>query len=494
MAIETELKLRMTPEHLARLRRHALFKAHQHTPPVTHRLYNIYFDTPGLELHQMRMAVRLRRVAGRWLQTLKGGGSVKAGLHQRLEWEVPVRSAALDFTDLAAWDDYLPPPLREKLQPVFVTDFYRTSRELDWQGAIIEVCMDRGTVKTGQHSTNICEVELELKSGEPQQLFELAQTILGIVPFELEGVSKAEQGFRLLSGYIAKPVRTVMPKLAATDRLADGLQALIWNCLLQFQANLSGAIEGGEAEYLHQMRVALRRLRVALKMAESIQADAELSELRDSFAELTAMLGTIREWDVFIAQLIEPACLRLAPSAAPLLRVCGQQRAERYAVLRSRARALQGLLLRFSIWMNGPYWQQTGGIASQLFAGQQLHRLAKRYARVKPDLRDLQQLHALRICAKKLRYSAEFFASLYDAPTAKSYLSALNEVQEVLGEVNDIAVAHRLLDELLPGHPEYHAVIALIKSELDDNLHIKIKLLKSNINLFNKKLPFWKTA
>src|SRR3989339_673406 len=98
MAIETELKLRIAPGQLAKLKRHPLLKAHQLTRPGTRRLYNIYFDTPKLELNQSAMALRLRRSGRQWLQTLKGGGSIQGGLHQRNEWEMPVRGPALDFS------------------------------------------------------------------------------------------------------------------------------------------------------------------------------------------------------------------------------------------------------------------------------------------------------------------------------------------------------------------------------------------------------------
>jgi inorganic triphosphatase YgiF len=137
MAIETELKLRISPADLARLRRNPLFKTHQLAPPVTLHLHNIYYDTPQLELHHNEMALRLRRKGGLWLQTLKGGGSIKAGLHQRNEWEMPVSDAKLDLSLFEAdvCDAYLPFALREQLQPVFETDFYRTTRVLNWQGA-----------------------------------------------------------------------------------------------------------------------------------------------------------------------------------------------------------------------------------------------------------------------------------------------------------------------------------------------------------------------
>lgn len=500
MAIETELKLRLTPEHLTRLRRHALFKTHQFSAPVTHRLYNIYFDTPDLLLHKRKMAVRLRRVGGRWLQTLKGGGQVKAGLHERLEWEVPVPGAALDFSGLNDWDDYLPNNLRDALRPVFNTDFYRTSRLLNWQGAIIEVCMDHGQVSTDARSTPICEVELELKSGEPLQLFELAKAILDIVPFQLETVSKAEQGFRLLSDYRDSPVKSFLPKLAESDDLTVALQNMVWSCLLHLQGNLNGAMEGLNAEYLHQMRVALRRLRVVLSLCEKLSPDAELSALRAALAAQGEVLGRIRELDVFIADIVEPlqSCIadpvRQLRLQTVLVRV-QLLRADCYDALRAQARDLQRVLLRLAIWMNGNYWQLAaqGAPGMRAFAGKRLHQLDRRYVRAARQLHtlDAASLHALRIHAKKLRYSTEFFASLFDTHKIKSCLTTLSLQQEQLGAINDIFVAHRLLDELLTREPEYADIISYVKTSTDNNLSINFKKLKNNLKHFVKDGTRW---
>lgn len=503
MAIETELKLRISPECLTRLKRHALFKTHQLTTPETHRLHNVYYDTPALELHARKMALRLRRVHGKWLQTLKGGGSVRSGLHQRLEWEVPVTSAKLDFSGLDAdiWEQHLPLSLRENLQPVFVTDFYRSSRLVDWHGTIIEVCMDHGVVKTATQSTPICELELELKSGEQKHLFLLAQAILEIVPFELESVSKAEQGFRMLTGYVAKPVKGNTPEIVKSDLLSDVLQSLAWSCLMHFQANLCGTLQSCDAEYLHQMRVALRRLRVVLRMAEKIRADEELAALRELLAILGVELGRIREWDVFIAHTILPMQSLIEgqtgqQSMSGLLRASEQQRDNCYALLRSKARELQGLILRFTIWMSGDYWLKAEQEAPQTFdfVNRRLHQLHKRYQRTERQLNKLDalQLHALRIQAKKLRYSAEFFAQLFDKQQARPYLDSLSDVQELLGEINDITVALRLLDDLAIHLPEHQEVIIFIKSMIDVNLTIKFKELNKRFKVFNELRVFWK--
>ncbi len=502
MAVETELKLRIAPSQLARLKRHALLNEHQLDRPVTRRLYNIYFDTPKLELHKSEMALRLRRVGRQWLQTLKGGGSIKAGMHQRNEWEVPVSRAVLDFSSpqVAEWGEYLPQSLRKKLQPVFVTDFFRTSRMLDWQGAQIELCMDHGEVRTGQHSAPICELELELKSGEPRQLFELALALLEIVPFELEVVNKAELGYRLLSGSAERPVKGDAPDIAKKDTLASALQTLIWSCLLHLQRNLRGAMNSDDAEYLHQIRVALRRLRVVLRMAEKLCADDQLVALGQEVATLCAALGRTREWDVFIAQTAQPICARMAGHAGlqALLAASERQRDKCYAVLRgaAQARELQCLMLRFAVWMNGSYWQQGEAMPSARdFAARRLHKLARQFAQSGQYLNtlDAARLHSLRILSKKLRYSAEFFATLYDRQKTRSFLAALSEVQEVLGLINDIAVAHRLLDELamMPELSAHKEAVVLAKGWIARGLSHQFTALHKTTQRFSKQPSFW---
>ena len=85
--------------------------------------------------------------------------------------------------------------------------------------------MDHGEVRTDKHNAPICE--LELKAGEPRQLYGLALALLDVVPFELEYVSKAELGYRLLSGFIEIPTRGDAPVIHKTDTLGAALQALV---------------------------------------------------------------------------------------------------------------------------------------------------------------------------------------------------------------------------------------------------------------------------
>ena len=106
---------------------------------------------------------------------------------------------------------------------------------------------------------------------------------------------------------------------------------------------------------------------------------------------------------------------------------------------------------------------------------------------------DARRLHALRILAKKLRYSAEFFAALYDRKKAQSYLAALSKVQEVLGQINDVAVAHRLLEDLalasdLSAHQE---AIVLAKGWIAHDLSHQFAALRKTIRRFDKQSAFW---
>lgn len=510
MATETELKLRITPDNLARLKRHALLKTHQQSEPVSRHLHNIYFDTPELDLNSREMALRLRLVGGRWLQTLKGGGSIKGGLHQRNEWEVPVASDRLDFSafDAAVCDEFLPLALRDRLAPVFATDFKRSSRVLDWQGAQIEVCMDQGEVRAGERSAPICEVELELKSGESQQLFELALAILEIVPFELESVSKAERGFRLMAGQAEHPAKAELPKFAKKADLGEVLQTLIWSCLSHLQQNLHGAQAGCDPEYLHQLRVALRRLRLLLRMAEKLRADEGLAALRAELTGLASGLGQARDWDVFIAALTRHPLIRHPlnrqleadnQAMQTLLACCERRRNASYRVIQGeqQLRALQRLMLHIALWLHDTDWQQAASdtLTTRDFSARQLGRLLKRYRQAERHLgkQDADSLHELRILARKLRYSADFFAPLHPGRRKQPFIGALGELQEVLGQIHDATVAGHLLDELA-GAPEllaYPEIISLIREWVASRQHAQFGLLDKAVRKLARQDEFW---
>jgi inorganic triphosphatase YgiF len=511
MTVETELKLRISPEHMARLKRHPFLRSLAATRATTRKLHSIYYDTPDLYLHKHAMALRLRRVGRQWLQTLKGGGAVQAGLHQRNEWECVVAGEALDFAALeASGGMHLPRHVRNELQPVFITEFSRTARMVNFAGADIELSMDSGEIRACGKMHAISELELELKSGESLQLFCLALLLLDIVPLEIEAISKAEYGYRLWAHAPNAVSRAVVPAVENDSDVAVVLQKMIWSCLQSLQANVAGAANKLNDEYLHQMRVALRRLRVVLGMAAKVHADAELEKLRGDFSALAVELGHAREWDVFVTQTLLPLRQQLSAQVdiEPLLHSSEQERRKHHEWVRKiiQSQDFQRLLLRFGVWMQGAYWRADcwheplagQSLLLRHFSGLTLQRLGKQ-VRKRYDLSlagesfashaDIAQLHRLRIACKKLRYSAELFASLYADEKIGRYLAALGKMQDTLGTLNDIAVARRLLDQL--GAGSQHEASLVIRGWVEHDYAQHLAELHKAWKKFSERKAFW---
>lgn len=498
MAVETELKLSITPGHLETLKRHPLLRKLAAGRPTTRKLYSIYFDTPDLALHGHAMALRLRRSGQRWLQTLKGGGGVQAGLHQRNEWEMRVSGEALDLNALEAGGGKLPRGTREQLQPVFVTDFSRNMRLLNFEGAEIELCLDSGEIVAGKKKHPISEVELELKSGKPGKLFKLALALLDSVPLSVEHTSKAEYGYRLHSGGSLRVVKASFPQLVPSQSIASALQSMIASCLLHVQANVPGTIHKLDEEYLHQVRVGLRRLRVMLGMAEAIHTDAELHRLHEEVAEMCIEFGHMREWDVFITQTLAPMCERL-PQHAGLRKVMAageRQRARHHVevVRRLQAPDYQRLLLRFGAWMHGAYWNRLPvGRGQELrdFAQAMLDKRSSQVRRRGKHVAsaDTARLHQLRIACKKLRYSAEMFGPLFPEGRHKRYVAALSGLQDILGILNDLTVAERLLAEMQGSVP--HDALDLVRGWMEHERAAQKAELGKAWKRFSGRKIFW---
>ncbi len=494
MALETELKLHITPEHLQKLKRHPFLRSLSSSRAATQKLYSIYYDTADLELRRHAMALRLRRVGKQWIQTLKGGGQVSAGLHQRNEWETPVPSEQLDFEALKVSGGELPHGVRNRVQPVFVTDFSRNVRLLDYEGAQIELSMDSGEIRAGQASCPISELELELKSGSPQQLFKLALALLDIVPLDVEHTSKAEYGYLLFSAAKPSVSKARFPILKNTQSIASALQSLVGTCLAHVQSNVPGALLKLDEEYLHQVRVGLRRLRVVLAIGQRFHADDELTVLREHVAKLCVELGRSRDWDVFVTQILAPICARLPEHAGlrEVLSVSERARKKQHAGLESSlaSQDFQRLLLRFGAWMHGDQWGEAE-ITLEEFAVQTLNKRSKQVLNYGKELvgEDAAQLHALRIACKKLRYSAEMFSSLFAEAGSKGYITALAELQDIMGTLNDIAVAHRLLTEL--DNAARHDTLALIHDWMEHDYAERIAEFGKAWKRFAAHKIFW---
>lgn len=190
---EIELKLALPETSIPLVKRHPLLAgqdARQHT------LVNTYYDTPDGLLAGQRMALRLRHYDGQILQTVKTAGMGGGGLSTRGEWEWPLKKPALDIEGLKSLPPFtdIDPARLAELAPQLETNFLRTRWEIEHSGSQIEVVLDEGEIVSGPHATPIREIELELKSGHADALWEVATLIGNTAPLRPSDSSKAARG------------------------------------------------------------------------------------------------------------------------------------------------------------------------------------------------------------------------------------------------------------------------------------------------------------
>ena len=479
--MEIELKMLIARNDLDRVLRARAVKRCAQGRAQKSELMNVYYDTPELDLHSERLALRLRRIYAnsgeRWLQTLKGGAASTAGLTEREEYEWPVRGRSVDFTLLDA-TPYGPVfakrRVRETLRPLFTTRFTRTVRRLVLaEGAQAELCADSGEIRAGNRRAPICEVEIELKSGSPQPmaLFGFAAELLQEVPFRLGALSKAERGYALHRNAAPQPRKALPVALRPEMSCAEVLQTVARGCLAQIHANEEGFFAGRDPEFLHQFRVGFRRLRVALAMSDDPEWRAALEPLREEMRWLFSVLGPVRNWDVFMTEMLPPLMRQFDDDSglARLRSRCMRLRRRHVALARAAVGGPRypALLLSLGMLLYGRTPVELPGTAApaQAFAHAVIERrdriLRKRgeaLASASPEER-----HRARIAAKKLRYCAEFFVTLYPQKKLRRYIDALADLQDALGLINDAAVGAAMVTELGSGGRVDPRVIGIVQ-------------------------------
>ena len=213
MATELELKLMLHPEYLKSASDFldeicASSDTEERSRQPTLALMNAYFDTENAELMQGGMALRIRAVNNKFIQTVKTRGSNRIGMHARGEWEWFVSSDQLDLSLLS--DVPLPESLQDmswcsKLIEVYRTDFERQVWNIQSHETKMEVVCDQGLVTSPYGEDAICELELELKEGDESGLYQFALQLADRVPVQVSIVSKAQKGVRLNYGQIEFP-------------------------------------------------------------------------------------------------------------------------------------------------------------------------------------------------------------------------------------------------------------------------------------------------
>ncbi|UVF20458.1 CHAD domain-containing protein [Microvirga terrae] len=458
---EVELKLEAMPSELGRVLAHPLLTERSDSAR-TQTLHSTYFDTPDHTLRQAGISLRVRRDGERRIQTIKAARRSNSVAVARNEWEHEVESDSPDYA--LAKGTALEPLLEhsDRIEPVFHVTTERRLRDIAYGDSAIEVAADSCTIEGKERTTSFGELELELKDGTPAELFQLALALSTATPLRLSFKTKAERGYEAASGEQPTRIKAAPVVLKRKMTSATAFQTIAASCLQHLMANEAIVRRVPEADAVHQMRVALRRLRAAITLFKAVVEDERRDPIRAELKWMANVLGEARDLDVYITTVLEPARDRFGTdqSYKSLLAEYQKRRDRAYDTARETISSPRFMtsVLETAAWIEAGDWLEGGGKAARklrtrpvaILAGEELGRRRKKIIKRGRHLVELdpEERHQVRIEIKKLRYATEFFESLFKGGGAKKRkrkaLSALEALQETLGELNDIAVGSHM--------------------------------------------------
>jgi inorganic triphosphatase YgiF len=493
--LEIELKLAFPPEARAQIEDHPAFGGPGTPRPKAGREISTYFDTPDLALHQKGMSLRVRSKGESHIQTLKLDPGTKHIGAQRAEWEWPIPTERLDPELLR--DTPAASIATEQLQPVVVTDIQRTIRTVELEGGtVVEAALDEGEIIAGVLSSPVHELELELKEGTPGPLYRLALALHSDLPLRMEQEAKATRGYRLRTGRSASSQKTGAPDLDGQSPIAVAFQQVVDAGVGPLLGNQPAAVEG-HPEGIHQMRIAIRRLRTALVLFGSYLEPVALERFESELRRLGQLLGEARDWDVFCLQTLPEALEE--PERAGLLPVAQAERNASHVRLQDAlARPdLTGTVLRMACWAQDEHLLANHA-ARQLqladIAPELLDRLARKVAKRGQHIDRLSDadLHRVRKSLKKLRYGIDDLAGLYRPKAVKAFRKHCKDLQAWLGTINDAAVAARLAKSLVQnGQSDRVPAVGAVSGWSETRLRKAKRKLSGAWSEFRDASPFW---
>jgi triphosphatase len=463
---EVELKLGVTPENIAALRNYPGFAGSlQH--PSRKVLDSVYFDSDERFLRKHGLTLRVRHVDEKRVQTIKSADH-GVGLFERSEWEQTIEGNEPDLSGVKDTDlgRILNDDACTELKPLFETRIERTAYHLNGNGADIIMTIDEGQILSADSSQPVSEIELELKEGKPADLFKVAREILNIVPAHLEFKSKPERGYGLVEKTPAIAETACDPELTAGMSAGRAFTLVGRACLRHLVANVPAMI-GRDGTALHQMRVALRRLRAAMSLFSVITGDERAIVIKTELRWLAQELGPARDLDTLILEVIKPMRdkHKNEHGFVSIAKMFTRKRLKCYSRAQAAVQSARfsALVLDTAEWIEaGPWSTSEDGLQRarrempiEIFAADLLSQRCKRIRRRGRRINELdpEQLHRLRIQIKKARYATDFFSSVYhgkkSAKQSKKIRSSLMQLQNSLGGLNDIATHKALFSEII---------------------------------------------
>jgi CHAD domain-containing protein len=254
------------------------------------------------------------------------------------------------------------------------------------------------------------------------------------------------------------------------------------------EANLPGTLADLDTEFLHDLRVAVRRARAVLRELKAVHEGGQRAHLRDELKWVQTLTGPVRDLDVQLLKwddLVAPLPPARAADLEPLRALLQRRRAREFGRLRRGLRSA-----RFTAALAA--WRELAATAPaddderpdaavtvEVVAADRIRRVYRRMVRDGSAIDDdspPEALHDLRKRGKELRYLLELFGGLFDPSVVKPMVKTLKNLQDVLGHFQDSAVEGDLLralaDELAgePGGPAALIALGPVLDTLDADL------------------------
>lgn len=471
---EVEGKLRVPSERTLRaIAKLQTLGEHPLQPRPTQRLHSVYIDTEGFDLARRGVALRLRRHRGAWEATAKWSGKVDGAVHRRPELNLELAQPPefpffLPDGPLSLYLNAL--VLGRPLHPVLICDISRRLMNVfpvdrvESSQPIAEIALDRVKLSApgtdgGRPIDTYCEVEIEQREGTAEDIFRLTDRLR--VDFDLTASDASKFAYGMHRLYDESVLRlNPLPPLSGNDSAAVALRRVVAVQLEQLRENDPGTRLGRDPEALHDMRVAIRRMRAALRVFREGAATRTSTHLRNELRWLGKVLGHVRDLDVQLENLQRhgtalPAAYR--EGLEPFRRHLDALRVDRRADLLSALDSPRyvRLLARLEGFATSKPVAPRSKAAGQKPLGKHGASLVKKafaHLRAAGSGTDAvvapEQLHNMRLRAKRARYLLEFLKDITGKP-GRRLTKRLIRVQDLLGVINDSVVATALICQYL---------------------------------------------
>jgi inorganic triphosphatase YgiF len=458
---EIQLTLAFDPSNCSQLEDLPLLRDGWQEPRKS-QLSVTYFDGPSRPLTNSNVSLRVERKGRRYRQHLETEARRVGIATLRKVWESPIPTSHPTLSGVTdqGLRRLLVSHAADSLQPFSRAKLERTTRQKHLvDGGEITAVIDIGEMIVDSTQCPFGELTMRLTSGSRDLPFELGLQIAQSVPLRIAAESQAKRALALLTGQMPKSRKADRLDLSKDATVEDALSHTVQDCLGHILANEACVLESEDPEGVHQMRVAVRRFRSALRIFRTLLPSDQYAWLNRELSFLAEQLAAARDWDVFAEEIARPAVMGGVeePAFQTFQERIGEYRARSRHAARDaiRSKRYTIFLLRSSAWLAKPAWRDQpltedsallfGPVRD--FAGGRLTRLHKPVWKAGRRFKRLSvsERHQLRIRVKRLRYATEFFSSIYPRKAVRRYSNSLAKLQDALGYLNDVAVAEELV-------------------------------------------------